>query len=108
MASVEVFDPATASWSLTAPMSTACANPTATMLPDGKVLIAGGYDTASMASAELYDIAKIDKIRVSLSAAQTAALTTAKTYYLFLRESHSDGTVRTRVAGTVKVTNPPR
>ena len=48
------------------------------------------------------------KIRVSLSAAQTAVLTPAKTYYLFLRESHSDGTVRTRVAGTVKVTNPPR
>jgi len=45
------------------------------------------------------------KIRVSLSAAQTAALTPAKTYYLFLRESHSDGTVRTRVAGTVKVRN---
>ena len=38
------------------------------------------------------------KIRVSLSAAQTAVLTPAKTYYLFLRESHSDGTVRTRVA----------
>ncbi|MCX7429647.1 MAG: hypothetical protein NTY17_01335 [Planctomycetia bacterium] len=45
------------------------------------------------------------KIRVSLSAAQTAVLTPAKTYYLFLRESHSDGTVRTRVAGTVKVRN---
>src|SRR5207302_8626138 len=45
-----------ASWVTNSPMSTARQNHTATLLPDGKVLVAGGYNgTNAVASAEVYD-----------------------------------------------------
>ncbi|HYV16382.1 MAG TPA: kelch repeat-containing protein [Conexibacter sp.] len=57
--SASLFDPATNGWTDTAPMATARFNATATLLPNGKVLVAGGYDGAggAFASAELYDVA---------------------------------------------------
>ena len=60
LASAELYDPATGAFGPTGPLATARTYATATLLPDGRVLIAGGYtptDTGIMlfASAELYD-----------------------------------------------------
>jgi hypothetical protein len=50
--SAELYDPQTGAFSSTGSMRTAREGQTATLLPDGRVLIAGGSD---LASAELYD-----------------------------------------------------
>jgi len=62
LASVELYDPATGtwSWSPTRNLATAREGHTATLLPNGKVLVVGGYDDYVffpyvLASAELYD-----------------------------------------------------
>jgi len=58
-ASAELYDPATGTFQLTGSMTTPRDGHTATLLPNGKVLIAGGgpriNGVYSMASAELYD-----------------------------------------------------
>ena len=56
-ATAELYDPATGSFSPAGSMGTARVYHTATLLPDGKVLIAGGEatDGSALASAELYD-----------------------------------------------------
>jgi N-acetylneuraminic acid mutarotase len=63
IASVELYDPATGTWTATGSMATARAYHTATLLGNGKVLVAGGTDkpyvgapnTTYFANAELYD-----------------------------------------------------
>ncbi|MGH9937024.1 MAG: Kelch repeat-containing protein, partial [Blastocatellia bacterium] len=53
--SVEIHDPAGGKWSVEKPLSRARVDHTATLLPNGKVLVAGGIDkNGSMKSAELY------------------------------------------------------
>jgi N-acetylneuraminic acid mutarotase len=52
-ASAELYDPVTGAWQLTGSMSTPRQQHTATLLPNGKVLIAGGCCFPT--SAELYD-----------------------------------------------------
>jgi len=56
-ASAELYDPSAKSFSLTGSLATARSGHTATLLQNGKVLIAGGVDNMqqSLASAELYD-----------------------------------------------------
>src|SRR5205807_1013941 len=55
-AAAELYDPSTGSWSVTASMATARFAHTATLLPSGNVLVAGGYNgSGAPAEAELYD-----------------------------------------------------
>lgn len=52
----ELYDPATGTWSTTGSLVTARGHHTATLLSNGKVLVAGGYNsTISIGSSELYD-----------------------------------------------------
>ena len=57
LSSAEVYDPAAGTFSSTGGMTTNRRYHTATLLPDGRVLIAGGTNTrnVALASAELYD-----------------------------------------------------
>lgn len=58
--SAELYDPSTGNWSTTGSLNTTRHGQTATLLPDGKVLVAGGSSTSnvsntSLNTAELYD-----------------------------------------------------
>ena len=57
LASSELYDPPTDRWTRTGDMGARRASATATLLRDGRVLVAGGLDAAtrSLASAEVYD-----------------------------------------------------
>jgi hypothetical protein len=55
IASAELYNPISRTWSASAPMAVARRNHTATLLANGKVLVAGGIpDDLAAASAELY------------------------------------------------------
>jgi N-acetylneuraminic acid mutarotase len=56
LASAELYNPATGTWTTTGSLAIARAYHTATLLPNGTVLVAGGHDTNNsiLASAELY------------------------------------------------------
>jgi hypothetical protein len=60
LASAELYDPASGTWTATGPMLELRVGHTATLLPDGTVLVAGFFTgdsegARSLASAELYD-----------------------------------------------------
>jgi WD40 repeat protein len=57
VASAELFDPATGSWTYTGSLSAGQGGPTANLLPDGHVLLAAGYTflEVAFASAEEYN-----------------------------------------------------
>jgi hypothetical protein len=62
LSSAELYDPATGMWTMTGSLNTARHNHTATLLPNGKVLVAGGLNSSIYAAdsiyatyAELYD-----------------------------------------------------
>jgi hypothetical protein len=59
LAGAEIYDPSTGVWTATTNMTTARAHPTATLLPDGTVLLLGGasgFNEKGMLtnSAEIY------------------------------------------------------
>jgi hypothetical protein len=57
MAGAELYDPATNTWSAAGSLTTTRYNHRATLLPNGKVLVTGGYNSVLLvlASTELYD-----------------------------------------------------
>ena len=56
LSAAEVYDPATGTWAATGPMVAAREDATATVIPNGRVLVAGGVaGYAPLRSAELYD-----------------------------------------------------
>ena len=61
LGSAELYDPANGTWSATASMIAARTGHTATLLPDGRVLVASGngmeigIGSVMLVSAELYD-----------------------------------------------------
>ncbi|MBO9663026.1 kelch repeat-containing protein [Dokdonella sp.] len=58
LAGVEIYDPASGTWSTAAPLAEARMNHVAALLANGKVLVAGGYSAAqnaALATAEIYD-----------------------------------------------------
>jgi hypothetical protein len=54
LTSAELYDPVTGVWSTTGSLATGRGSHTATLLPNGKVLVSGGYNAGPLASAELY------------------------------------------------------
>jgi len=55
-ASAELFDPTTGVWTATGSMNVARSDVSGTLLPDGRVLVAGGQNgSSSLSSAEIYD-----------------------------------------------------
>jgi len=55
LASAEIYDPSTGTFTPTGSMSVARQQHMAALLPNGKVLIAGGFSTTSLVSAEVFD-----------------------------------------------------
>jgi Galactose oxidase, central domain/Kelch motif len=55
LASAEIYDPATGTWTRTVNMNVARGAHTATLLLDGRVLVVGSRASTSSSSAELYD-----------------------------------------------------
>ena len=56
LSSAELYDPASGTWTATGSLGTARYDHTATLLPSGKVLVAGGQNNGRhLSSAELYD-----------------------------------------------------
>jgi hypothetical protein len=57
LAEAELYDPASGVWTQTARMNHARINHTATLLSDGRVLVAGGVNgnNTVLASSEIYD-----------------------------------------------------
>jgi hypothetical protein len=55
VASAELYDPKTGTFSATGPLATARQYHAATLLTDGRVLIAGGLGNSTLITAELYD-----------------------------------------------------
>jgi hypothetical protein len=58
LASAELYDPIADAWTAVGPLTVARSRHAAVTLPNGKVLVAGGFDAAgvALASVELFDV----------------------------------------------------
>ncbi len=54
LASVQIYDPAANTWTEAASLKTACAQHAAVALADGRILVTGGANHATLASTEIY------------------------------------------------------
>jgi uncharacterized repeat protein (TIGR01451 family) len=85
LSSAEVYNPASGTWSSASAMSAARSYHTATLLPDRRVLVSGGYnDSGYLSSAEVYD-------PVTGSWSPTGSMSTSR--YIHTATSLSDGRV---------------
>jgi hypothetical protein len=76
LASAEIYDPVTGVWKGTSSMNIARASHTATPLPDGRVVVACGYDNGYLRTSEYYD----PSTRIwTVTDGQTDAATTSHT-----------------------------
>jgi WD40 repeat protein len=55
LASAELYNPSSGTWTATGSMATTRGLHTSTLLPTGKVLVSGGYNGGRLSEAELYD-----------------------------------------------------
>jgi hypothetical protein len=69
-----LYDPANGTWTATHNLTARRAGQTATLLPNGKVLVAGGYYSGASSTAELYD-------RAAGTWTATGAMSTARYYH---------------------------
>jgi hypothetical protein len=65
LATAEIYDPATGTWSPTGSMADPRSGHGATLLSDGIVLVEGGSNLSTLATAELYDPASGTWVRAS-------------------------------------------
>jgi hypothetical protein len=92
IASAELCDPVSGTWSLAAPMSEARGGHTATLLLDGRVLVTGGDiddGPGSAASAEIYDPAT-GTLTLTVRVAITARGTVSNTAWITAAELDPD------------------
>jgi hypothetical protein len=73
LASAEIYNPATGSWTATGAMAEARYAHTATLLPDGTVLVAGGNDDGAGTGDGVHDTAELYDL-VTGTWAQTASM----------------------------------
>ncbi len=124
--SAELYDPATGTWTTTGSLNTGRAYHTATLLPSGKVLVAGGQAFsgplnyfAELNSAELYDPATgrwsyTGNLRRRLDTHRVGQLRRSKTVRCWLREvtvsrarsyaTRPPGLVSPRAISTITIT----